>query len=381
MHIATLVHLTDLHLFVDDQGVTRDVSSQRWARRLRRALATSSSQDRRHRLTKLLSAVPVLGKGVDSADETLWCTLMATLQQLVSDEPAPVAVVQTGDVEAFGSGWDGQSAYPGFAAVHALAQSVVSPRVRWFDIYGNHDTWFGAPPLAGVTAAQHRRNCLTSICGVPGLAGAWQSVWDPPMATADTAHTLQIIRINSVTTGTFPAALARGRVLRHPPPAQPTDADTRACLDDLRSIGPLPGPGCLRVAMIHHPPHNFGDGRFGRLVGSLSTGALSGRSELAQVLTEIGVRLVLAGHRHALDPGRSATEIRQSPLGPATLQFVADSPTLDAAEPSFALYRLYTDDVSGQLTVRRFLARYPGGIAARFQVDTECDVARGLPLL
>jgi Calcineurin-like phosphoesterase len=379
MHIATLVHLTDLHLFVDERGVARAVKTQRWARRLQELVRGGSSQDERHAITKLFSTVPFVGHGLDSADDTLWLALIATLAEIIGKEKVPVGVVQTGDVEAFGSGWDGQVLYPGFAALRAVEDQVMRPEDAWFDTYGNHDAWFGAPPVGGTNAEQHIRNCLTNISLIPGLDAPWLQMW-PPLASAHPTCSLQFVRINTVIPRGTRAFLAQGRVLRHPPPSRPTDADTQAAIEDLRQIGPPAVRQTVRIAMLHHPVHDFGAGRFKGFARSHSTGALAGRRELAGVLSELGVSLVLAGHRHALDPAWNAASAAQPPLQLDMLQLVADSPTLVRGEKSFSLYRLYVDNPPTKLTVERWLAHHRG-ISERFTLDNKPDMSRELPLL
>jgi Calcineurin-like phosphoesterase len=378
MHIATLVHLTDLHLFVDERGVARDVKTQRWSRRLQELVRGGRSQDERHAITKLFSTVPFAGHGLDSADDTLWLALIATLADIIRKEKVPVAVVQTGDVEAFGSGWDGQVLYPGFAALRSVKDQLMRPEDEWFDTYGNHDTWFGAPPVPGMTAPQHIRNSLTNISRIPGLGAPWLQMW-PPLASAHPTCSLQFVRINTVIPRGARAFLAQGRVLRHPPPSRPTDADTQAAIDDLRQNGHPEVRDTVRIAMLHHPVHNFSPG----LMKRFSTGALAGRRELADVLSELGVSLVLAGHRHDIDPAQSATNTAQPPLHHDTLQLVADSPTLVHGERSFSLYRLYVDNPPTKVIVKRWLARHEG-ISERFTLDPdeeEPDISRELPLL
>lgn len=132
--------------------------------------------------------------------------------------------------------------------------------------------------------------------------------------------------------------------------------------------------------MLHHPAHDFGASRIRRFVRGRATGALVGRRELADVLTELGVSLVLAGHRHALDPAQGSTSTGQPPLHLDTLQLVADSPTLTRGGKSFSLYRLDVDDPPTKVTVVRQLARYRPGIGERFDLAAP-DMHRELPLL
>ena len=105
---------------------------------------------------------------------------------------------------------------PLFAALRSVQHQMMRPEDAWFDTYGNHEVWFGAPPFGGKTAGQHIQNCMANISLVPGLSQPWLRMWTPPLATAHLACSLQFVRINTITLSAFPV-MALGRVLRHPP--------------------------------------------------------------------------------------------------------------------------------------------------------------------
>lgn len=347
--IATLYHITDLHLFVDESGRTREEL-------LRSARLLSSLAHR---------GVPLLGSLAAGAiwhQENALRALEAQLPAEVAREryaqpDAPVLVLQTGDVEALGSGAPAghteYRAFPSFAWVHS---SLRSHEPTWIDIYGNHDTWPGTyPPTRVRERAINRRRIAT----VPGLKGPWPDVQRFEGASG---IPVDVARINTVSRTLLKETLASGAIGDHPPAGAGIDAvaaDLRGKLRDSQA-----GPA-VRIAVMHHPPHPFEAGWWTR---ELSTGKLHGAQRLAQVLGERRVQLVVAGHRHKLDPARDAKRVgqgRQPPLRPPTVQLVAESPTQEDARHesdrsayeglqrhSFSRYRLWTEG-GGRFDVER----------------------------
>ncbi len=115
--------------------------------------------------------------------------------------------------------------------------------------------------------------------------------------------------------------------------------------------------------------HAFRTGRIARG----TTAAFTDRKEVARVIGRVPFHLVIAGHRHALDPADDgsydAVLAAQKPLPSGCGQLVAESPTLEPVvfediEPprdtprSFAIYRLHGDENSGGLNVFRTVFRY-----------------------
>lgn len=114
--IATIFHITDMHLFVDEAGELR-------AEPLKSARL----------MTAIAKKVPVpqlraLFSGAMWHNEEALKTLLDELPEEVAREreetsdATPVFLLQTGDVEALGSaaslGVDGHAAFPSFAFVH-----------------------------------------------------------------------------------------------------------------------------------------------------------------------------------------------------------------------------------------------------------------------
>src|SRR2546421_71869 len=99
--VASLVHVTDMHLFVDSAG---NECSPDEARGLIRALHGRGQ------------------KGLERHNNVSWASLQRRLPEIVADERhavgegQPVLVVQTGDVEAYGIR-NAATAFPGFTAL------------------------------------------------------------------------------------------------------------------------------------------------------------------------------------------------------------------------------------------------------------------------
>jgi hypothetical protein len=133
--------------------------------------------------------------------------------------------------------------------------------------------------------------------------------------------------------------------------------------------------------LMHHPVHAFRSDRFDRF----ATSAFDSRDRVARTLGRVPFQLLLAGHRHALDPEPDqtyvATNAKQDPLPKNVAQLVAESPTMepivyddipkveDRWSNSFSLYRLIVDDQRNVLEVERQVFRIREGSAHPFQAS------------
>jgi hypothetical protein len=355
--IASIFHLTDMHLLVDQSGQTRDDP-------LRRSRL----------LVELARKAPFSGvQGVCSGSmwherkallalaDTLPAVIAGERQQV--EEGTPVIALQTGDVEALGSAAPpdlvSHEAFPSFAFVQNRLRPS-SGADCWLDLYGNHDTWPGAyPPMRWRHAAINRARIAT----IPDLHGPWPEL-APPLA-GPTGIPVLLARLNTVSRTLLEETRATGSVSDHPP----AGASLEQVLDELAGLfDPWQGQEAVRIVLMHHPPHPFQteEGE------SLTTSGLEGAQELADRLAALHVQLVIAGHRHKLDPPlQPGPDHRpgQPPLRAPTVQLVSESPTQDAVPSSkdttnydglqprsFARYRLLSD--RGRLEVRRTVFRY-----------------------
>jgi hypothetical protein len=305
------------------------------------------------------------------------------------DEPdTPVVVLQTGDVEALGSAAPpekfGYDAFPSFAFLHnELRDSIANGGVSWLDIFGNHDTWPGAYPPMRV---RHRAINRERIATVPGLEGPWPGPVEG--FQGPTGVPVVIARINTVSRSLLGETTASGAVSDHPPHG----ATAHDVLEDLTDqFAPWLDQRAVRIVVLHHPPHPF-DATFRT---QLTTGWLEDRDDLAQRLCDLHVQLVIAGHRHKLNPALGVEWIalpwQQPPLLAPTVQLVAESPTQDTVAPtddeteyrgmeplSFCRYRLWTGGTS--LAVERTVFRYLDGRGG-FSPKISGTLFDGIPLV
>ena len=371
--IATIFHVSDMHLFVDATGKRRHDAE--WAARLMVAGA---------------KAVPIplvralLGGSMWHSDEALGALVAELPEQIVKEgqgQPeAPILVLQTGDVEALGSAADpkieGHEAFPSFGFVHReLRSRIVDAGGDWIDIFGNHDTWPGAyPPMRTRRRAISRRRIAT----VPGLEGPWPgrgeepagADWGTTVFRAESDIPVVVVRVNTVSKRMLEETMASGAVTDHPPGG----ASAEEVLEDLaEQFAPWRDHRAVRIVVLHHPPHPFD----ATLKTRLTTGAFEDRERFAQLLSALRVQLVIAGHRHELNPRLGAEWVAssstQAPLLPPTVQLVGESPTQErlpkskGRQPrSFCRYRLWTGGDS--FAVERTLFRQGdgrGGFSAR----------------
>lgn len=307
MHIASIIHITDTHLFVDEHGVTRPASDRAW---LVRALARVGVGDLDFAAAEMTEQLQnTLRRAVD-------------LERSIMPETGLVVAVHTGDTEAFGSSASGPS-YAGFkhlSRVFAdadLGDAAVA-------VYGNHDLWPGSISLFGLNGPRHDPQKRT-LAETVEVVGNLPPVTPIRFSTGGDSDVV-FVPINSVNSHALRGGiLAYGRLSHHPP-------SPASVFDLVRSYELRPED--LNVAVMHHPPHFY---RPLTLRDRLGIGCLDDAENVAFQLADAGIDLVLAGHRHRLDPAFGtavdATKAEQSPLPPGMAQLVAISPTIltDAA--------------------------------------------------
>lgn len=372
--IGTIFHISDMHLFVDQDGDMRQdtLASARLIARLARIRRVS-------KLQRLFS-------GIMWHNQAALTALVRRIDQLVEAEDAqgdgpraPIVILQGGDVDALGSSapspLSGYAAFPSFAFVHQRL-CPADPRWRRSDIFGNHDTWPGTLPAIGW---RHRESNRDRVGTIPGVEGPWADAVElQPVSGVPVV----ITRLNTVSRTIVAETFADGELSNHPYDG----AASEAALDRLGEVlEPWRSRAAVRVLLMHHPPS--------APAGSSSAGELADADKLAACLADLRVQLVVAGHVHELDPRRDASANRvvaQDPLIYPTVQLVAESPTQDSIQRvedgdgyanlqtrSFCRYRLW---VAAQgLDVERTVFRYVGG-ANEFNPAPARIVFGGLPL-
>ncbi len=389
--IASIFHVTDLHLFIDEAGNARPIAEQHaTVRFMLRSAKASGLQWLRDQVA-----------GFSLPNMTAWLSLVQRLPQLVRDERqhtrtlgqhVPILVLQTGDVETFGFSESrargGRNPFPGFSYLHSVLWPAVMKQGAdaVVDLYGNHDVWSGTWPL--LTPVKHIRNAFRRITTVTGLGGPWPDRQDFP---APAGCRIELYRMNSVAPDPLAGSLASGSVGPHPPLKRLPLSKSRDAFRELLARANTPSTVSgrpIRILAMHHPPHFFD----GTLFERFTSGRVAEAEALARCVKYTGVQLVLAGHRHELNPARGMTYYgnaaapNQAPLNSSSGQLVSESPTagsdLSPTPPrnSTALYRLHVNDKDDTLRVERAVLRYRDGSSQAFQLAGLQDVFRGIPL-
>jgi hypothetical protein len=378
MWIASIIHLTDMHLYLTiDDSVRRPVEHEAHIEFLLRQAYRIDSVGWRG-----------LFVGLSEHNRTALRQLKARLPEIVKDErqlamdaygergsSLPIVVVQTGDVEAYGARKVARRTYrfPGWDHLRTAVTSVVADADQgnvhdWIDIFGNHDVWGGAYPLTNPLA--HRRVMKSEISKIPGLKGPWPSRCIPTLAVGQSRN-LEIYRASSVPEGWLSGVRASGKLTAHPIGSSLPLTGGDDALAELIAVAERDyDPRAIRVLLFHHPIHPFDAGRFQRCI---ATAAFSDREDVARTIGRVPFHLLIAGHRHSLDPAegssRDARRVEQPPLPRGVGQLVAESPTqepivfddMEPSEPaanSLSLYRLLVDEKRSALEVKRTLFRY-----------------------
>ena len=339
-HIGSIVHITDTHLFMDRDG-------------------KANRTEQRSRLVRLLARLGVHDLEYASAEsvarlaETL-SRAVAAERKVLSDR-APVIVVHSGDAEAFGT-IPGIGEYSGFSLLASVFASSAPDGV--VAVYGNHDVWLGSVALFGLNGPSQGTLERAIATGVD-MIGSLPPTSPLRFPTPD-GPTIAFVPLNSVDSRAIRGGLlACGRLSPHPP-------GSGDVVDRLRSLGLRPAD--LNIAVMHHPPH------FNRPVtlrDRMGMGRLQRSRPVATELHESGINLVLAGHRHRLDPPfgerLDATAGGQPPLPPGTAQLVALSPTLHSHERvvdvdppgsprrGLCIYRVMADPLGTSVTIGRIV--------------------------
>lgn len=389
--VASIVHLTDLHLFVDENGEQADLGE------INRSVKLFWASTKVIRLKAYRDQI----QGFALHNNEAWDHLQTQLPEIIRQEreeagdAVPIIVAQTGDVETFGrrmTAPPGTEAFPGFKYLRDALwpASREAGATVWFDLYGNHDVWAGTFPM--LTPFTHTDNAFRAIAEVPQLAGTWPDRFD---LEAPGECRIEFYRVNSVAPDAIHGSLAAGIIGPHPPGTQLPCSRSLSAMEELDCFAAKPPKTgasdrrVVRILTMHHPPHLFRPTRW----VTLTSGRVIGVDRLAERAQELPVQLVLAGHRHKLDPDRgvvhrgNAPDANQQPLPARTGQLAAASPTQSYSitdvegRNSFSLYRLFVDVVSDHLRVSRTVFSYRDA-RQRFDVDRlgERDVFRDIPL-
>jgi len=372
--VASIIHLTDFHLCIEPDGNERSPVEHGQIVRLCVRAARNSG---------LPGPLRSIVAGLHAHNREAWNKLRVDLPDLVEQrvrDGAVVIVVQSGDVEAYGARLktpDSAEWFPGFDYLDdELWPELRARGATVIDIFGNHDVWPGTFP--SVTGGK-RRIVSDALAARPSFSLPMPREIRVPTRRGDIA----VYPFNSVATWSVAQTLAHGRPdPYHPGRTEYPESRTGDPFTELRTVASKAKPTLLQIAVVHHPPHLFAQSFFQYFCG----GVMHDADLLATACDSLDIRLVLAGHRHALDPvdqlPRGAPPPLQGPLPANVVQLVCESPTAEQGDDTgnaFAVYDLSVDDRSRYLDVERVLYR-TFDLQSHFVVDDTKMIIRDLLL-
>lgn len=338
-----IIHVSDLHLFVDRDGNHRSLDARAWSAKLMNRLGDFLEKSPNDALRIKASEI---FSGLNTHSGAALQAMMRTLDDMLADANYSSIVVQTGDVSTFGALGRGEDVR--FPEWEYWQGEVVKARRRlaadWIDIFGNHDVWPGTLPLLGAACieevvktfrARHFPKRMPSVhrCTAGGIS-------------------IELHALNSVLCGVLDNTRAIGELL--PDVLDPSGVELPDPLAEVESNATA--GDTIRLLLMHHPPHHFekpGGGSEGGLRDAQRLGTwLESREAAARF------HLILAGHRHAIDPPRpSHPDYVQPPLPAHSLQLVCGTPTqASCSDASFSVYELQREE-EGVTLVRKIYSR------------------------
>jgi len=369
--IARIVHVTDMHLHVDQNGNARGAGTRSGI--VKAALGVA-------RLKGGKGSVAKIAAGLQPHAVAALEALITTLQDIAGQAPPDLLVLQTGDVEAYGgtpSGGPAPYTFPAFDYWNHECSQLAGAHV--FNLFGNHDAWPGTFPLVAPLAG---KAVIGSLSKHPSTT---YSASDVAVVTLQSGFRVEIYRVNTVDPGIWASAVSKGRIcdpIGSQDPFKKILADAGAQLT-AHGKGPV-----IRILMMHHPPHFFAATG---TVWDLIEGRLTNGDDLKPVCQAHRFHLVVAGHRHKDDPSVGMT-IRpvtgaspQTPLLAGTMQLVTGSATQDPGtsgpRPSFATYSLLHDSTKQTIDVERTKYVYRSDLDQMFTPEPPEQICQDLPVV
>jgi hypothetical protein len=407
--IATIVHVSDLHLFVD--GPAGGLGLQRAKRfvidaalRLRPPRSVRKPLEKEGFFRKFIRGSTSALKGFYHHDpDYLFAFRDALATVCGANHGTPLILVQSGDLEAYGGirSPRGRIDFNGVLFWRARRDEIrkqVAPfAVHTVDLFGNHDVWPGTLPAAGIPWIDATEAALRDL---PEFQRPMPDC--TPIAVGGVR--IEFYRVNTVRSGPVANTLAKGRIetdypirVRGSPTAYPTSGTTDPIVE-LRELADTGGrSNVIRVLVMHHPPHAFPPRGNSRHIWE---GQLESTPQFVSLLQSRRFHFILSGHRHLVHPiddprdpactplSPHARMSVQPPLPPMTVQLVAGSPTQPVDNgneaPSLSVYSLYASSGSASPVLK--LDRVVYAIKDPVDADPEFSprpaetIVEGLPL-
>jgi 3',5'-cyclic AMP phosphodiesterase CpdA len=368
-----------MHLFVDAHGNPRPLRER--TRLIRMALWLAGQRWGS-------GAFGRIANGLQAHSARALAALRVTLDGIARNRrSSPIALVQSGDLEAYGgTELPGQS-FPfqwNFPAVDfwtTYCRTISLNGGAIIQIYGNHDVW---PRTLPTLRPRSARDVEISLRKKPEFVGPIPDRL--PVRFGN--FTLEFYRLNTINSHFLMNTFADGKL------SLDTGFYSGARLaSNLNSIvaqglSTAKGGFIVRILVMHHPPHFF---QSRGAISDLLEGTLSNAGDLVPVFNTHRFHFVLAGHRHVIDPPRGSKivappkwHVRQRPLPGDTVQLVAGSATQLTASgqsrPSFNVYSIIANDQQRLLRVDRTVHTYFNDLDNEFTPEPTETIIDRLPL-
>lgn len=374
-----IIHISDLHLFVDEYGFNRDSNEK--------ARITNNLQFiMQYKLTPALIKSKLIGDLLNHHSSDTLIAFEDTLSQIINNKRSEekIIVIQTGDVEAYGFSGDDNNPLPGFKYWEAQKNNY-SKDVVFVDLYGNHDVWPGGVPFLMINKVE---KAIEYVRKRPEFKDALPILIKVQM----NSYRIEIYPINTVCFGWPLNTLSVGKIQtdypiregyqsQYPLSKGKNPIKEIIALSDREKRNNKNEPA-IRILVMHHPPHYFRSDKWTDLFGA----RLLSRIELKQLFynKDIKFHIVSGGHRHLVDPPESKCPLGnsgqpQEPLPDTLIQLVAGSTTQEVSvkeivagsttqqarvkkiKPSFCLYDVKFDNTSNQISIHRTIYEHERG--------------------
>jgi 3',5'-cyclic AMP phosphodiesterase CpdA len=339
-----------------------------------------------------------LAKGLRTHSDASLQAMLMTVDRLVQGRGNDlVMIIQSGDISAYGaeisvSNATGQTLKVEFPAFDYWLSRCAMWRASGAEVvnmFGNHDLWPGTLPAIG---SPHISLVERQLRAMPEFRPALPDLQVFNTSTFD----LEIYRVNTVQSSPVHNTFAAGKIATDFPVANGhRGVYPASCMADpmeeLATLAAARRGGrsnpVIRVLAMHHPPH------FCNATGDpmdIVEGPLRNADELNRALSRERFHLVVAGHRHLINPVLGTTHTfhpggqPHPPLPPTMLQLVAGTPTQavdpDDNPPSFSVYRLRVDGRRGRLQLDRTIYQHASDLDSTFTPEPVEPTLRDLPV-
>jgi hypothetical protein len=380
VEVLQLVHLSDMHLFVDQFGRNYSPTERaKTVRYIKRLLNLGLSP----------SGIKNLGDGLNTHSDSALSALWQTLSNIINNKGnSKLILIHSGDLTAYGHSGDTTNPYPSFDFWLNKKNNHKSDIDYFFDVFGNHDAWPGTLPIFRPASIKQAIDDLRTRAEFKDLI--------PDCRIIDlNSYRVEIYRLDTVCTAWPLNTLAVGKIqtdylIRHKKHSEYVLSKSKDPIEELvalakQAIQHYGNDKAVRIVVMHHPPHYFNSSPLFDLTG----GRLLNRRDLIKANNQTHFQIIIAGHRHNIDPPinsiLSENKQLQKPLPSNMVQLAAGSTTQEVTDPSkdrpsLSLYKLMIDDKGDNLTIDRVIYRHENDLDNTFTEEQNETIIQNLQL-